>query len=108
MSPQTDQTIMSTPDFDLLRGTASETRALLDARRITCTQLVQRCLDQMEAHNKAGLHLNALISIAPRQNLLKKAAKLDQELEEGRSRGPLHGTPIIVKLIKRLSCESAS
>lgn len=59
MSPQTDQTIMSTPDFDLLRGTASETRALLDARRITCTQLVQRCLDQMEAHNKAGLHLNA-------------------------------------------------
>lgn len=93
---------MSTQDFDLLRSTASETRVLLETKRITSSELVQKCLDQIETHNKAGLHLNALISIAPRHKLLERAAMLDKELTDGRSRGPLHGIPIIVKVIIRL------
>lgn len=89
---------MSKCPFDLLTSTAGDVRLLLEAKDITSTQLVQACLDQIESHNKAGLKLNALLSIAPREDLLSKATILDTERADGQIRSPLHGLPIILKV----------
>jgi amidase len=44
------------------------------------------------------LHLNKMISIAPRETLLEAAARLDAERAEGKLRGPLHGITVIIKV----------
>ncbi|KAH0042096.1 amidase signature enzyme, partial [Aureobasidium melanogenum] len=71
--------------------------ARLQKSAITAVDLVEACLDQIARHNHAGLHLNAVISVAPRDKLIAAAARLDAERQAGRSRGPLHAIPIVLK-----------
>ncbi|KAG9570690.1 amidase signature enzyme, partial [Aureobasidium melanogenum] len=83
-----------------LRNLPSPVRRLsepLQKSAITAVDLVEACLDQIARHNHAGLHLNALISVAPRDKLIGAAARLDAERQAGRSRGPLHAIPIVLK-----------
>ncbi|KAL7944871.1 amidase signature domain-containing protein [Trichoderma barbatum] len=54
-------------------------------------------LNQVNKHNRNGLNLGALISVAPREQLLARAQFLDQERAAGKARSPLHGIPFIVK-----------
>lgn len=83
--------------LDPLTLTAAEAQQLLDNGKTTSASLVEMYLDQIERHNHSGLHLNALISIAPKDKLLKTAKKLDNERQSGQVRGPLHGIPIVIK-----------
>ena len=89
---------MNQPEIDILTLTASDARALLDAKRIMSTQLVQVCLDQIQRHNKAGLKLNAVLLTAPQEDLMRKASVLDDERARGHVRSPLHGLPILLKV----------
>lgn len=98
LSSTSSERTMSKYSFDLLTSTAGDVRLLLENKETTSIELVQACLDQIEAHNRAGLKLNALLSIAPREDLLRKAAILDKERQEGEIRSPLHGLPIILKV----------
>lgn len=41
--------------------------------------------------------MRALISVAPKHEVLKIARKLDDERARGKVRGPLHGIPIVLK-----------
>ncbi|KAL6701537.1 amidase signature domain-containing protein [Trichoderma pleuroticola] len=59
--------------------------------------LIKQVLNQVDKHNRNGLNLRALISVAPRQQLLERAQFLDQERAAGKARSPLHGIPFIVK-----------
>lgn len=88
---------MSTPPFEVLAATAAELQDLLATGALTSVQIIETYLAQIEKHNHAGAHLNALISVAPRDQALGQAAKLDQERQEGKIRSPLHGLPIIIK-----------
>lgn len=81
----------------LLSLTATEAQQQLQKGLITAVDLVEACLDQIARHNHAGLHLNELVSVAPRDKLIAAAAKLDAERQAGRSRGPLHAVPIVLK-----------
>ncbi|KAH0194789.1 amidase signature enzyme, partial [Aureobasidium melanogenum] len=81
----------------LLSLTATEAQKQLQKSAITAVDLVEACLDQIARHNHAGLHLNALISVAPRDKLIAAATKLDAERQAGRSKGPLHAIPIVLK-----------
>jgi amidase len=83
--------------YSLLSLTATEAHKQLQKSAITAVDLVEACLDQIARHNHAGLHLNALISVAPRDKLIAAAARLDAERQAGRSRGPLHAIPIVLK-----------
>ena len=83
--------------LDILTLTASEAQNLLAFGKTTSVELVKAYLTQIEKHNHNGLHLNALISVAPAERVLEIARKLDQEREQGQLRGPLHGLPFIVK-----------
>ncbi|KAF2793354.1 amidase signature enzyme [Melanomma pulvis-pyrius CBS 109.77] len=83
--------------IDVLTLTATDIRRLLDDEKSNSVELTTVYLDQIEKHNHAGLKLNAVISTAPLDRVLKHAQKLDDERARGTLRGPLHGVPILVK-----------
>ncbi|KAL6719943.1 hypothetical protein ACLMJK_001864 [Lecanora helva] len=88
---------MGPPELDLLTTTASDLKELLAEKRVSSVDLVELYLAQIEKHNHNGANLNAIISTAPREGVLKVARELDEERESGKLRGPMHGIPIIVK-----------
>ena len=85
------------PIIDALTLTVSEARKLLENNTITSEQLVKAYLTQIKAHNHNGMNLNALISVAPEQDLLERARALDHERQSGLLRSELHGIPFIAK-----------
>jgi amidase len=89
---------MSSPPFDVISAAASELQDRLKAGTITSVEITTAYLAQIEKHNHAGAKLNAVIGVAPREVVLKAAGKLDRERSSGKTRGPLHGLPIIVKV----------
>jgi len=58
-------------------------------------QIVQLYMDRIEEIDKNGPKLNSIIIVNP--DALQIADSLDKELASGRSRGPLHGIPVVLK-----------
>jgi amidase len=85
------------PDFDPLTVSAFELSELLNAQAVTSVQIVRLYLREIEMHNRRGRQLRALVSVAPKYEVLKIARKLDEERARGKIRGPLHGIPIVLK-----------
>ncbi|KAF7193289.1 putative amidase [Pseudocercospora fuligena] len=83
--------------MDLLTTTARQYRDLLSSGQMSSVQLCQACIQQIHRHNRAGMHLNAVISIAPTEIIQRQAVALDEERKAGHLRSRLHGTPIIIK-----------
>ena len=69
------------PELDLLRATAGDLQAMLNNGEVSCVQLVERYLDQIDRHNFKGARLYAVISTAARSEALSKAHLLDLERE---------------------------
>ncbi|KAL6895038.1 amidase signature domain-containing protein [Trichoderma evansii] len=88
---------MAPKSFNLLTSTAHDIQQLFDRSELNAESLVKQVLNQVNKHNRNGLNLGALISVAPRQQLLERARFLDQERAAGKARSPLHGIPFIVK-----------
>ena len=86
--------------IDLMDATISELQAEMEAGHVTSEQLSQMYIDRIEAYDKQ-LDLNSIIFINP--EALNDAKELDKERAEGKTRGPLHGIPIVVKA----NCEVA-
>jgi amidase len=63
--------------------------------RFTVADVVQGYLQRIEAIDRNGPKLNSVLRVNP--DALKIAAELDAELKAGKSRGPLHGIPVILK-----------
>jgi amidase len=61
----------------------------------TVTDVVNIYLNRIYEIDKSGPTLNSIITINP--DALSIAAELDNELAEGKVRGPLHGVPVILK-----------
>lgn len=57
--------------------------------------VVRSYLDRIEQIDKNGPRLNAVIQVNP--DALEIARALDQEMKNGKSRGPLHGIPVLLK-----------
>lgn len=83
--------------FDVLTTTASQLRERLQAGTITSVAIVKSYLTQIENHNHAGAHLNAMLSMPTKEKLFKIANTLDEERAARQLRGPLHGIPITLK-----------
>ncbi|KAF7552349.1 hypothetical protein G7Z17_g4394 [Cylindrodendrum hubeiense] len=83
--------------LNLLKASAKDVSAALDAGHVTSLQLVNAYLDRIEAHNINGLDLRAVIETAPVDNVRTIAKRLDKERSKGKIRSPLHGVPILVK-----------
>ena len=63
--------------------------------RFTITDVVKGYLQRIEAVDKSGPKLNSILCVNP--DALKIAAELDAEMAAGKTRGPLHGIPVILK-----------
>ncbi|KAL8643590.1 MAG: hypothetical protein Q9226_008260, partial [Calogaya cf. arnoldii] len=84
----------------LLRLIASEPQHLLTTTALTSQDLTLQYLSQISSHNHAGASLNAIISIPSHAQVLARAKLLDEERSQSdsrRSRGPIHGIPVVVK-----------
>jgi amidase len=75
--------------------TVSELQALLSRGDLTSAQLVEQAFARMDALDRTGPALRAVIERNP--DALAIAERLDAERKAGRVRGPLHGIPILVK-----------
>ncbi|KAJ5725664.1 amidase signature enzyme, partial [Penicillium malachiteum] len=80
--------------FNVLTTNAVELQQLLQENKITSAQIVEEYLTQIDRYEP---RLNALISPAPLDKVLKIAKDLDEERQRGQVRGPFHGIPIILK-----------
>ncbi len=63
--------------------------------RYTITGVVKAYLARIDSIDRHGPKLNAVIIVNP--DALEIAAELDRELASGKTRGPLHGIPVIIK-----------
>ena len=61
----------------------------------TITEVVKAYLKRIEEIDEQGPALNSIIQVNP--DAIRVAKELDQEMKEGKRRGPLHGIPVVLK-----------
>jgi amidase len=81
--------------FNLIEATIDDIHAAYKSGQLTCRQLVQMYLDRIEAFDKKGPGINAIITI--NTEALKEADQLDAAYKASGPVGPLHGIPVIFK-----------
>lgn len=81
--------------FHLMEVTIADVHAAMKAGSLTCRQLVQLYLDRINAYDKQGPKLNAIITINPKT--LAAADQLDAKFKAQGFVGPLHCIPVILK-----------
>jgi Asp-tRNA(Asn)/Glu-tRNA(Gln) amidotransferase A subunit family amidase len=81
--------------FNIIETTIEQVHAAYRSGELTCRQLVQSYLERIQAYDKDGPALNAIITINP--NALPEADRLDAAFKASGFIGPLHGVPIIMK-----------
>ncbi len=82
--------------FKLEETTIAKIQSALRAGEVICTDLVEGYLARIEAYDRSGPTINAIVTVNPHAR--DEAARLDAEFAaSGRLSGPLHGIPIVVK-----------
>ena len=81
--------------FAVEEATIADIHAAFTARRLTCRALVGQYLARIEAYDKRGPAINAIVVVNPRA--LAVADSLDRVFNETRRMGALHCIPIVVK-----------
>ena len=81
--------------FELEEATISQLQGGMRAGRYTARSLSEAYLGRIEALDRAGPMLRAVIETNP--EALAIADQLDAERKSGRVRGPLHGVPVLIK-----------
>ena len=74
---------------------ATEAVKAIEGGTLTSEKLVQLCIARIQAFDRAGPKLHAVISLNPKA--LEIARALDVERKAGKVRGPLHGIPVVLK-----------
>lgn len=82
--------------FDIIETTIASVQQAMLTGKLTCRQLVEQYLAQIEHYDQQGPCINAIISINPQA--LQDADALDTLLQRtGKLSGPLHGVPVLLK-----------
>lgn len=81
--------------FELIEATIADIHAAYRSGALTARQLVEAYLARIEAYDKKGPAINALITINP--HAIEEADRLDRMFKASGLAGPLHGIPVIVK-----------
>ncbi len=92
LSPLTAQ---APPPFGVEETSIADIQAAFAAGRVTCRGLVERYLRRIEAYDKNGPAVNAIVTVNPRA--LAEADALDARFKASGPVGPLHCIPTIVK-----------
>src|SRR5436309_13366901 len=83
----------TTLDFDA--ATIADINAAFDAGTLTSEALTRMCLARIDAFDRNGPTLHAVIFLNPRA--LEQARALDAERKAKGRRSPLHGIPVVLK-----------
>jgi amidase len=83
------------PAFELDDLSLAQLGAGLRSGQFTARRLTELYLERIDAIDRNGPALNAVIEVNP--DALALAARSDAERADGRDRGPLHGIPILIK-----------
>jgi amidase len=86
---------LSNAPFALEEATLADLQSAMAAGRMTARSITQQYLDRIQALDRTGPTLRAVLEINP--DALAIADTLDRERKAGRVRGPLHGIPILIK-----------
>lgn len=81
--------------FHVVETTIADIHAAFRARTLTCRALVQQYLHRIDAYDKQGPAINALIVV--NSAALAVADSLDADMQRGGALRPLHCIPVIVK-----------
>jgi amidase len=87
--------VAATPDGDPYELTITELQTAMQDGRLTSVRLTERFLERVEAYDRSGPRLNAVLEVNPEARDIADA--LDRERASGRVRGPLHGIPLFLK-----------
>ncbi len=88
----TDKT---TENFDLNEATIDAIQEAMQTGKISSEQLTTSYLQRIQAIDKAGPQLNAVIELNP--DAMHIAIEKDKERKDGKLRGALHGIPVLIK-----------
>jgi amidase len=83
------------PPFELDETTLADLQAGMASGAYTARSLAEKYLARIEAVDKGGPGVNAIIEVNP--DALEIADALDRERRDGAVRGPLHGIPVVIK-----------
>lgn len=89
MTPASAKTI------DLDSATIADLNAAFNEGTLTAERLVQMYLDRIQAYDRRGPSLHAIITLNPKA--LEIARQLDAERKAKGPRSPLHGIPVVLK-----------
>src|SRR5260370_7376325 len=82
--------------FRLQEATVASIHDAFASGQLTCTQLTKLHLDRIDAYDRRGPSLRAIITVNPRA--METAAEMDRQYAANRSGAvPLHCIPIILK-----------
>src|SRR6201988_2943365 len=81
--------------FELDEITIVELQQGMQSGKYSSRSLVEKYVDRINDIDKKGPAINSVIEINPEAESI--ATALDRERKEGRTRGPLHGIPILIK-----------
>lgn len=84
-----------TASFNLLEATIDDIHSAYKSGQLNARQLVQMYLDRIEAYDKKGPAINAIICV--NSHALEEADQLDAKFKASGFVGPLHGIPVIIK-----------
>ncbi|MBV8667431.1 MAG: amidase [Burkholderiaceae bacterium] len=79
----------------LLEATVAQLQAAMASGKLSAYALTQHYLARIDALDRAGPCLNAVLEINP--DALEIARELDRERAKQGARGPLHGIPVLLK-----------
>lgn len=79
----------------LEEATITELQAAMTAGQLTARELTASYIERIRTIDQQGPLLRSVVEINP--EALEIAEKLDQERQQQRIRGPLHGIPILIK-----------
>jgi len=81
--------------IDLDSASIRDLNAAFDSGALTSEQLVQICLARIQAYDRQGPGLHAVMALNPKA--LETARALDAERKAKGPRSPLHGIPVVLK-----------
>lgn len=96
--PKTEEAVTTgdaIPDFELNEITVSELQNKMALGKYSSEQITQLYLDRIGAIDKKGPLLNSVIELNP--DALSIAKAMDEERKAGKTRGPMHGIPVLIK-----------
>lgn len=68
---------------------------MMTSGELTARHLVESCLERIDEIDRNGPRLNSIIETNPDARTI--ASSLDDERRHGKTRGPLHGIPVLIK-----------